>query len=150
MNRSYDLSRFVDAHKNSYETALNEIKNGHKDTHWMWYIFPQIKGLGYSTISKHYAIQSPDEAKAFLDDEYLGGHLKEISNELMKLDKNDPIEIFGRPDYMKLMSSMTLFAYVSDHGSVFHNVLDKYFNGNTDPKTIYIIKNREDILNENK
>ena len=135
----YDLSRFTQAHKESYGTALREIRNGRKSTHWMWYIFPQILGLGWSETSQYYAIQSPDEARAFLEDPYLGGNLLEISRALLELKGNDPTEVFGTPDDMKLKSSMTLFAYVSEDGSVFHQVLEKYFNGNTDDRTLAII-----------
>ena len=117
MKQNIDLSRFVEAHNQSYETALKEIKNGHKYSHWMWYIFPQIQGLGRSSTSQYYAIKNSDEALAFLNDEYLGGHLIEISKALMKLDSDNPTEIFGKPDDMKLRSCMTLFASVSDDNS---------------------------------
>ena len=140
MNKQYDLSRFIEAHKEDYEMALNEIKQGRKRSHWMWYIFPQIQGLGLSSTSQYYAIKDSDEARAFLNDPYLSGHLLEISNVLLQLKTDNPTEVFGIPDDMKLRSSMTLFALVSDENSVFHKVLDKYFNGKYDYKTINIMK----------
>ena len=105
-------SRFTDAHRSSYQTSLSEIRSGRKKTHWMWYIFPQIQGLGYSASTQYYAIKNADEARAFLNDSYLGGNLIEISNELLKLQTNDPSSVFYTPDDLKLRSSMTLFAYV--------------------------------------
>ena len=140
MNNTFDLSRFVEAHNQSYETALKEIKNGHKYSHWMWYIFPQIQGLGRSSTSQYYAIKNYDEALAFLNDEYLGGHLIEISQALMQLDSDNPTEIFGKPDDMKLRSCMTLFAAVSDDNSIFHQVINKYFDGKPDKRTLAILQ----------
>ena len=134
-----DLSRFISAHKLSFDSALREIKNGRKETHWMWYIFPQIHGLGMSEISVYYAIKNTDEARAFLDDPYLGGNLKEICMALLSLNESNASVIFGYPDDMKLKSSMTLFAAVSDENSVFHQVLDKFFGGCPDERTLAII-----------
>lgn len=135
-----DLSRFIQAHKESYNTALREIRNGRKDTHWMWYIFPQIHGLGRSSLSEYYAIQSLDEARAFLQDPYLGGNLTEISHALLALDEDNPTAVFGWPDDVKLRSCMTLFASISEDGSVFHQVLDKYYGGRMDTRTLDILK----------
>ena len=140
MNNTFDLLRFVEAHKQSYETALDEIKCGHKYSHWMWYIFPQIQGLGRSSTSQYYAIKNYDEALAFLNDEYLGGHLIEISQVLMQLDSYNPTEIFGKPDDMKLRSCMTMFASVSDDNSIFHQVINKYFDGKPDKRTLAILQ----------
>lgn len=140
MNNTFDLSRFVEKHKQSYETAFNEIKNGHKYSHWMWYIFPQIQGLGRSSTSQYYAIKNSDEALAFLNDEHLGGHLIEISQVLLQLDSDNPTEIFGKPDDMKLRSCMTLFASVSDDNSIFHQVINKYFDGKPDKRTLAILQ----------
>ena len=140
MKQNIDLSRFVEAHKQSYETALKEIKNGHKYSHWMWYIFPQIQGLGKSSTSRYYAIKNSGEALAFLNDAYLGGHLIEISQVLMQLDSDNPTEIFGKPDDMKLRSCMTLFASVSDDNSIFHQVINKYFDGKPDKRTLAILQ----------
>lgn len=140
---SYDLSRFTQAHMESYKIALEEIRNGRKESHWMWYIFPQIRGLGRSSTSEYYAIRDLDEAKAFLQDAYLGNNLIEISQVLLELEEDNPTVIFGRPDDMKLKSCMTLFAQISDEGSIFHQVLDKYFGGRTDKRTLAILGLRE-------
>ena len=102
----YDLSRYVTAQQRDYQSALTEIKNGKKVSHWMWYIFPQIRGLGKSSTSQFYAIQSLDEAKAFLEHPYLGHNIIEISEALLSLDTSDAYEVFGKPDNMKLKSSM--------------------------------------------
>ena len=133
-----DLSRFMYAHENSYRTALGEIQNGKKMTHWMWYIFPQIHGIGRSSTSQYYAIQTIEEAKAFLLDPYLGGNLREISHTLLGLTENNPTTIFGKPDDRELKSCMTLFASISEDSSVFHQVLDKFFNGRMDERTLSI------------
>lgn len=134
-----DLSRFIQAHQESYEDALREVRKGRKTSHWMWYVFPQIHGLGRSSTSQYYAIQSLKEAKAFLEDPYLGRNLLEICNALLDLREDDPTAIFGKPDDMKLKSSMTLFASVSEEGSIFHQVLDKYFDGRMDKRTLSIL-----------
>ena len=107
-----DLYRFVSAQQTSYRQALAEIQNGRKVTHWMWFIFPQLQGLGHSATSQYYAIRSLDEARAYLQDPYLGGNLLEISRALLALDTNDPVQVFGRPDDRKLCSSMTLYIAV--------------------------------------
>ena len=129
----YDLSRYVTAQQRDYQSALTEIKNGKKVSHWMWYIFPQIRGLGKSSTSQFYAIQSLDEAKAFI----------EISEALLSLDTSDAYEVFGKPDNMKLKSSMTLFARASEDNQVFLNVLDRYFKGKRDFRTLKILENME-------
>ena len=139
MSDAIDLSRFIEAHRQHYPTALSEIKRGRKTTHWMWYIFPQIHGLGSSPTARHYAIRGLDEAKAFLHDPYLGGNLTEISQALLALDTNRPDEVFFWPDDMKLRSCMTLFARISAGDSVFHRVLDKYFGGRPDDRTLSIL-----------
>ena len=105
-----NLKRFTEAQYRDYEQALKEIKNGRKESHWMWYIFPQLKGLGRSYTSDFYGIENLDEAKAFLQDPYLGKNLQEIAAALLELDNDNATQIMGRPDDMKLKSSMTLFA----------------------------------------
>lgn len=135
MNATIDLQRFTSAHQENYATALKEIQRGRKQSHWMWYIFPQVEGLGYSYTSRFYAIRSLEEAKAFLQDPYLGGHLSEICNELLRLETNNATEVFGKPDDIKLCSSMTLFCLAAGSDSVFAQVLDKFFNGKQDAKT---------------
>jgi len=136
MKREFNLQRFMVAHQRDYARALEEIRQGKKRSHWMWYIFPQVQGLGMSSTSQFYAIESMEEAEAFLSDPYLGGHITEICEVLLRLKSNNATEVFGIPDNMKLKSSMTLFAHVSEDGSVFHQVLDTFFRGEMDEKTI--------------
>lgn len=136
---NYDLDRFIQAQGHSYETALSEIKNGFKRTHWMWYIFPQLKELGRSSTAKYYGIEDLEEAKMYLAHPVLGTRLKEISEALLKLETNDPYRVMGDIDGLKLCSSMTLFAEVDGYDSVFGKVIDKYYNGNKDMNTIHIL-----------
>ena len=140
MNAAIDLSRFTAAHRRSYQTALSEIRNGRKRSHWMWYIFPQIQGLGRSSTAQYYAIRDLDEAAAFLSDPYLGGNLLEISRALLELEERDPRVVFGTPDDLKLRSCMTLFSLLSEEASVFHRVLDRYFQGEPDRWTLRILR----------
>lgn len=133
------LERFVKAQEGSYEIALNEIKHGRKRSHWMWYIFPQIKGLGYSSTAQYYAIQDKQEAENYLKHPILSKRLIEISEELLKLDSNNASEVFGYPDDMKLKSSMTLFHCVSGN-KLFQKVLEKFFDGVLDEKTVVILE----------
>lgn len=140
MTNKYDLDRFIDAQEKSYAIALAEIKKGKKQSHWMWYIFPQVQGLGFSQTSRYYAIQNSSEAAAFLQHPVLGSRLIEISKALLALDANDAHKIFGSPDDMKLQSSMTLFASLPGTDAVFQTVLDKFFNGTGDAATLQILK----------
>ena len=135
-----ELERFRKAQELDFCTALAEIRNGYKVSHWIWYIFPQIHGLGRSSTSQFYAIQDLEEARAYLQDKYLHNNLVTICKALLELKTNDALTIFGRPDNMKLKSSMTLFAYISDETSIFHKVLEKYFDGNMDQRTIKILQ----------
>lgn len=137
-----DLSRFTSAQRKSYEGALEEIRRGFKTGHWMWYIFPQIIGLGSSATCLHYSIKNLQEAKDFLADPYLGGNLVEISNALLELPETNPSKIFGWPDDMKLCSCMTLFAIADPEQEVFQKVLDKYYGGERDHRTEYILAER--------
>ena len=139
------LDRFIKAQENTYLVALNEIKNGRKQSHWMWYIFPQIKGLGMSETSRYYGIDGEEEAKAYLDNEILGSRLREITSELLKLNIDNPVNIFGTIDAMKLKSSMTLFDYVSED-KIFSQVLNKYYNGEIDEKTILLCEKRKKLV----
>ena len=139
------LDRFIKAQEDAYLIALNEIKNGKKQSHWMWYIFPQIKGLGMSETSRYYGIDDEDEAKEYLDNEILGFRLREITSELLKLDTNNPVDIFGVIDSMKLKSSMTLFDHVSND-KIFSEVLEKYYNGEIDDKTILLCEKRKNLI----
>ena len=130
----FTLDRFRRAHADSYEIALQEIKNGRKESHWMWYIFPQIQGLGHSTMAMYYEIQSKAEAVEYWNDSVLQSHLVEICQELLKL--NSSIDyILGCPDNLKLRSCMTLFWLVTNK-PIFKAVLDKFFNGCLDDYTI--------------
>ena len=133
---AYDLSRFHKAQKGSYETALAEIRAGRKRSHWIWYIFPQIQGLGYSSTAQYYAIEDLGEAKAYLADPVLRERLLEISNALLALDSCDPTDVMGYPDDLKLRSSMTLFSLADPECTVFRDVLDKFYDGREDPRTI--------------
>ena len=135
------LERFIKAQNNTYEEALNEIKAGKKRSHWIWFIFPQMKGLGLSHMSQFYGIENIDEAREYLAHPVLGARLVEISEALLNLQENNPAVVMGgSPDDIKLQSSMTLFAAVSDDNSVFHRVLDKFFDGKKDSKTLEILK----------
>lgn len=135
----YDLRRFVDAQQNAYERALAEIKSGIKRSHWMWYVFPQIAGLGFSSTSQHYAIKSLDEAKAYLAHPLLGPRLIECAEAALGIEGRSAHEIFGSPDDLKLRSCATLFACVSPAGSPFEKLLDKYFQGKRDEKTLQLL-----------
>ena len=130
------LQRFHEAQAGMYEIALREIKAGRKISHWMWYIYPQLKGLGRSPMAKHYGIENIDEARAYLADNLLSARLYEAAGNLLLLDESNAVNIFGDIDAMKLRSSMTLFAILSAKGSLFHLVLDKYFGGEMDPLTL--------------
>lgn len=138
-----DLERFRDAHRRDFAQAYAEIQNGYKETHWMWYIFPQIQGLGRSSTAQYYAISNIKEAVEFLSDPYLGDNLRAISKELLSKSTNDAEDIFGYIDAMKLKSSMTLFhvaGEMCDENRVFYDVLTKYFNGEFDEKTLELIE----------
>lgn len=133
---SHDLSRFVEAQQGVYERALAEIRRGRKHSHWMWFIFPQIAGLGMSATSRLYAIRDLAEARAYLDHPVLGKRLLECAEAALGVEGRSALEIFGSIDQMKLRSCATLFARVSPAGSVFHRLLDKYFAGEPDDKTV--------------
>ena len=135
----YDLQRFHKAQQIDYPIALEEIRNGQKESHWMWYIFPQLKELGYSSTAKFYGL-TKDEAKAYINDEVLKSRLIEISNVLLELKSNDATEIFGYPDDLKLKSCMTLFSEIAPEIEVFDNVLEKFFSGKKDNKTVDLLK----------
>jgi len=128
------VERFVKAQEESYRQALTEIKNGRKRSHWMWYVFPQLKGLGRSETARYYGIANRQEAKAYLAHPLLGSRLLEISGELLKLESRDANAVFGKPDDVKLKSSMTLF-YLVDENPTFKAVLDKFFGGQLDEVT---------------
>jgi uncharacterized protein (DUF1810 family) len=137
---TFGLSRFISAQDSIYDRVVEELKSGRKKSHWMWYIFPQIDGLGYSATSKHYAIKSMEEAQAYLNHPVLGSRLLECADAVLAVEGRSASDIFGYPDDVKLKSSMTLFATVADPKSVFVRVLDKYFQGKRDVKTLQILK----------
>jgi uncharacterized protein (DUF1810 family) len=128
----FDLDRFVRAQEADYDVALAEITAGRKRSHWMWYVFPQFDGLGFSAMSAHYSIKSLAEAEAYLAHPVLGPRLIACVQALLTIDSNSADDIFGSPDDMKLRSSATLFAAVSPDGSPFHQVIDQYFGGEPD------------------
>ena len=135
------LDRFLEAQERMYEIALKEIKNGEKESHWMWYIFPQLRGLGRSQMAYAYGINGLEEAKAYLAHPVLSARLIEISEALLKHKNQDIENILGDIDAMKLRSSMTLFALISENESVFHQVLDCFYNGSLDQVTLKVINN---------
>ena len=138
-----DLERFLIAQQTYYRIALQEIKSGQKRSHWMWFIFPQIAGLGYSETARYYAIKDMGEAKAYMEDYTLSSNLIEISQALLDVDSDDATAVMGWPDNLKLKSSMTLFALAKPECEVFQKVLDKFFNGKRDQKTIEILQDKK-------
>lgn len=132
------LDRFLSAQERSYDTALSEIKSGRKRSHWMWYIFPQIAGLGMSSTAQYYSIADIDEAREYISHPVLGARLLEISRALLSLDSSDATAVMGYPDDLKLRSSMTLFAQVSED-PVFGAVIDKFYGGSPDTRTLRIL-----------
>lgn len=139
MAQENNLKRFIDAQDRNYTDALAEIKNGRKLTHWMWYVFPQIQGLGLSETAKFYAIEDVKEAEAFLQHPVLGSRLLAISKALLDLSGNDAYRILGSPDDMKLQSSMTLFGALPNTAPVFQAVLDKFYGGEQDRRTLQLL-----------
>jgi uncharacterized protein (DUF1810 family) len=137
----FDLNRFVKAQERDYDRALQEIRAGRKRSHWMWYIFPQLDGLAFSAMSKRYAIKSKKEAEAYLSHPTLGPRLLECVQAVLDVEGKSATGIFGTPDDLKLRSSATLFAAVSPPGSVFHRLVDKYYGGKPDDRTLGLLKN---------
>ena len=135
-----DLNRFLKAQEDTYIRALEEIKAGKKRSHWMWFIFPQIKGLGQSQVSKYYAIQNFEEAILYLENPLLKSRLLEISQALLELDVANIADVLGSIDTLKLKSSMTLFHMVDKEEKVFMEVLRKYFHNELDQRTVEILK----------
>lgn len=138
-NDPYDLGRFVSAQATIFESALAELGNGQKKSHWMWFIFPQIEGLGYSEISRFYSIKSMQEARQYLSHPILGPRLLKCAETVLALNGKTASEIFGSPDDLKFKSSMTLFACVTDSDPVFAHALEKYFDGERDKKTEFLL-----------
>ena len=138
-NDPWNLARFVEAQEGEYQQALAEIRSGRKRSHWMWYVFPQFTGLGSSSTSVHYAIKSPEEAAAYLEHPILGRRLLECAEAVLQIENRSALEIFGSLDDLKLRSCATLFAAVSPAGSVFQQIIDRYFGGERDARTIDLI-----------
>lgn len=136
MDDPYNLQRFLDAQKPIYEQARRELAGGRKLSHWMWFIFPQIEGLGQSPMARHYAIRSRAEAEAYLRHPILGARLRECTRLVNQVGGREIGEIFGYPDDLKFRSSMTLFAHAAADNEVFLEALRKYFGGEFDPLTM--------------
>ena len=135
----YNLSRFVQAQERDYEQALSELELGRKQSHWMWYVFPQFDGLGSSPITKLYSIKSEDEARAYLKHPTLGPRLLACAKAILSVDGKSAREILGSPDDLKLKSCATLFAHVSPPGSVFEQILEKFYAGERDAATLRLL-----------
>ena len=140
----YDLNRFLQAQERTYETALAEIRAGRKRSHWIWYIFPQIRGLGFSTMAQKYAIRDLEEAKAYMEEPVLRRRLLEISSVLLGLESRDPLAVMGSPDDLKLRSSMTLFAAAAPEEAVFRDVLNAFYGGKADRRTLKILQQQSE------
>ena len=136
----FNLARFVSAQEKVYPTVLADLRTGEKRTHWMWYIFPQIAGLGHSPTAQYYAIQSRAEAEHYLAHPILGPRLLECTAAVLAISGRSAWEIFGSPDDLKLKSCMTLFAAVADPVSSFTQVLEVYFQGEADQQTLRILR----------
>ena len=134
-----ELDKFVRAQQRDYAAALSEIRSGRKRSHWMWYIFPQIQGLGMSSTAQFYGIKDLEQAKDFLDHPYLGRNLIEISSALLALDGNNPTAVMGYPDDLKLRSCMTLFELADPSCDIFPAVLEKFYGGRRDEQTLRIL-----------
>lgn len=137
---NYNLDRFISAQENDYAIALKEIRTGFKRSHWMWYIFPQIAGLGQSWMAKQYEIVNLDEAKTYIENDYLRNNLIEISQALLDCGNDNISEIMGFPDDLKLCSCMTLFELVAPGIEIFGKVLEKFFAGRRDGRTLEIVQ----------
>ena len=136
----FQLSRFVEAQEKIYTRALAELENGRKRSHWMWFVFPQIEGLGFSSTTQYFSIKSLEEARRYLDHPLLGKRLIECAETILALEGQTASSIFGYPDDLKLKSSMTLFAAAAEPHSVFSRVLGKYYQGNRDERTVAILE----------
>lgn len=140
MEKQYDLDRFLEAQRETYGNALREIRAGSKQTHWMWFIFPQLRGLGFTDYNIFYGIENLQEASQYFNHPILGRRLEEITQALLKIENKTALEILGRADERKLRSCMTLFNLLPDSPKCFREVLDKYYHGEQDEKTQQIIK----------
>jgi len=141
-NSKFDAARFINAQKHSYETALAEIRSGKKTSHWMWYIFPQLKGLGRSSTSDYYGLNGTADAREYIDNPVLGARLIEISNALLIHKDKTAVEIFDTTDAKKLKSCMTLFREAAPEIKVFGEVLEQFFKGKIDYRTIGLLEKK--------
>lgn len=133
------IDKFIKAQEKDYELALNEIKSGKKRSHWIWYIFPQLSSLGFSSTAKYYGIKDLEEAKEYLENDILKSHLEEITNELLMLPSYDILSIVSYPDNLKINSCMTLF-YLASNNELYKKVIDKYYNSKMDENTIKLLE----------
>ena len=140
MDDSFDLQRFVDAQEPVYRKVVEELTRARKQTHWMWFIFPQIAGLGFSALAQRFAIGSRAEATAYLEHDLLGSRLVECTRLVMAASENTITEILGSPDDMKFRSCMTLFSLCDGEPRIFVEALEKYFDGRIDPKTVALLR----------
>ena len=138
-NDPYDLQRFVDAQQRIYDTAIGELTEGRKRSHWMWFVFPQLRGLGSSPTAVRFGISSADEARAYLSHDLLGSRLRECARLVAAIDGRSAGEVFGSPDDLKLRSSMTLFARATNDNADFVSVLEKFYDGEEDPATVALL-----------
>ena len=139
----YALQRFVDAQDRVYDTVLAELRNGAKRSHWIWFVFPQLRGLGRSATAQHYGISSLEEARAYLAHPVLGPRLRDCTRLVAATDGRSVDEIFGWPDNLKVRSSMTLFAHATDDNGDFRAVLDKFYAGEDDPATVELLRTEQ-------
>jgi uncharacterized protein (DUF1810 family) len=139
MSQSYDLSRFVEAQAGCFERVLAELAAGEKRSHWMWFVFPQLGGLGSSPMARRYALSGLAEARAYLEDPTLGARLRECTRRVLAVEERTAHDIFGSPDDLKLRSSLTLFARASPGDRLFGEALAKYFGGEPDPLTVRLL-----------
>jgi uncharacterized protein (DUF1810 family) len=135
----FDLRRFVDAQDRVYDTVVAELRNGTKRSHWIWFVFPQLRGLGHSPTAVRFGIGSLDEARAYLAHPVLGPRLRECTRLVAQIDGRSADEIFGWPDNLKVRSSMTLFARAADDNAEFRAVLDRFYSGEDDPATVELL-----------
>ena len=142
MNNDISIERFRQPFRLNFDNALSEIRNGRKTSHWMWFIFPQLRGLGKSTMANEYGLVNLDEARLFLNDEELGGGLTTITTALLHLHTDNAYTIFGSPDEMKLRSCKTLFSQVAGEDNIFKKALQKFFNGEADTRTLSLLETR--------
>jgi uncharacterized protein (DUF1810 family) len=140
MHDPYDLHRFVQAQQDTYAQAVDELADGHKTSHWMWFVFPQLRGLGRSPMAIRFGIASLDEARAYLDHPLLGSRLKECVRLVLRIDGRSINEIFGSPDDMKFRSCMTLFDLAAPQEAIFAQALQKYFGGTPDERTLTLLR----------